>query len=136
MFSAIKVNGKPLYRLARKGIEVERKEREVEIYNLQIQSILLPRVRFSVTCSKGTYIRALARDIGRHIGCGAHLLSLTHLMELGEGEDYAIHYRLWTCSAPRHININRNYFVAPPRETASSILVSFIAVPKRSFVSR
>jgi tRNA pseudouridine55 synthase len=76
MFSAIKVNGKPLYQLARRGIEVERKEREVEICDLQIKEIILPHVRFKVTCSKGTYIRALGRDIGRKLGCGAHLLHL------------------------------------------------------------
>lgn len=76
MFSAIKVEGKRLYRLARKGIVVERKEREVEILNLQIEEIVLPRVHFRVSCSKGTYIRSLGRDIGRKIGCGAHLLRL------------------------------------------------------------
>jgi tRNA pseudouridine55 synthase len=76
MFSAIKIQGKPLYRLARKGIEVERKEREIEIYNIEMEEIELPLVRFKVSCSKGTYIRTLGRDIGRKIGCGAHLLSL------------------------------------------------------------
>jgi tRNA pseudouridine55 synthase len=79
MFSAIKMQGKPLYRLARKGIEVERKERDVEIRDLQISVISLPCVRFTVACSKGTYIRALARDIGRRIGCGAHLVALVRL---------------------------------------------------------
>jgi tRNA pseudouridine55 synthase len=76
MFSAIKMQGKPLYRWARKGIEVERKEREVEIYNIQMQGIELPLVLFKVSCSKGTYIRTLGRDIGTKIGCGAHLLRL------------------------------------------------------------
>ncbi len=76
MFSAVKIDGRPLYRLARKGIEIERKEREVEIYGIQMEGIDLPLVRFKVSCSKGTYIRALGRDIGRKIGCGAHLLRL------------------------------------------------------------
>jgi tRNA pseudouridine55 synthase len=76
MFSAIKVQGKPLYRLARKGIEIERKEREVTIFDLRINTILLPHVAFRVSCSKGTYIRTLARDLGKKIGCGAHLLRL------------------------------------------------------------
>lgn len=76
MFSAVKIAGRPLYRLARKGIEVERKEREVEIYGVQMEGIDLPLVRLKVFCSKGTYIRALGRDIGRKIGCGAHLLRL------------------------------------------------------------
>ncbi len=76
MFSAVKIDGRPLYQLARKGIEVERKEREVEIYSVQMGGIDLPLVRFKVSCSKGTYIRALGKDIGRKIGCGAHLLRL------------------------------------------------------------
>jgi len=76
MFSAIKLRGKPLYRLARKGMEVEREERMVEIFSLQVQEINLPFVRFHVSCSKGTYIRTLAKDIGRRLGCGAHLVSL------------------------------------------------------------
>ncbi len=75
MFSAVKIQGIPLYRLARKGIEVERKEREVEIYKIQMEGMELPLVHFRVCCSKGTYIRTLGRDIGRKAGCGAHLLS-------------------------------------------------------------
>lgn len=59
MFSAVKVQGMPLYRLARNGIEVERKAREVNIFNMQIEGIDLPQVRFRVSCSKGTYIRTL-----------------------------------------------------------------------------
>jgi tRNA pseudouridine55 synthase len=76
MFSAVKVKGKPLYRMARMGIEVEREEKEIEIFDLQIEDIALPVVHFKISCSRGTYIRALARDIGREIGCGAHLISL------------------------------------------------------------
>jgi tRNA pseudouridine55 synthase len=73
MFSAIKVGGKPLYRLARKGIEVERKGRMVSIFDLQVKAIALPQISFTVSCSKGTYIRSLAKEIGKEIGCGAHL---------------------------------------------------------------
>jgi tRNA pseudouridine55 synthase len=76
MFSAVKMDGKPLYRLARQGIEVERKEREVDIFDVKIKKIDLPEVHFSVSCSKGTYIRSIARDVGRKLGCGAHLLQL------------------------------------------------------------
>jgi len=79
MFSAIKVQGKPLYQLARKGIEVDRKEREVEVFDIQVQDVSLPQIRFKVSCSKGTYIRALGRDIGRKLGCGAHLLQLRRI---------------------------------------------------------
>jgi tRNA pseudouridine55 synthase len=79
MFSALKIHGRPLYRLARKGIEVERKEREVEIFNIRVEEIGLPLVRFRVSCSKGTYIRTLGKDIGKKVGCGAHLLSLRRI---------------------------------------------------------
>jgi len=79
MFSAIKVQGKPLYRLARKGIEIERKEREIEIHDIRVEEIDLPKVRFKVSCSKGTYIRTLGKDVGKKIGCGAHLLSLRRI---------------------------------------------------------
>ena len=79
MFSALKIHGRPLYRLARKGIEVERKEREVKIFNIRVEEIRLPLVRFRVSCSKGTYIRTLGKDIGKKVGCGAHLLSLRRI---------------------------------------------------------
>lgn len=71
MYSALKVNGKKLYELAREGKEVERKAREVEILDLQILSVQLPRVEFLVRCTKGTYIRTLCVDIGEKLGCGA-----------------------------------------------------------------
>ena len=76
MYSAIKVNGKKLYELARKGIEVERAPRKVEIHQIEITKISLPSVSFSVSCGKGTYIRALARDIGRALNSGAYLTAL------------------------------------------------------------
>ncbi len=79
MFSAVKMQGTPLYRLARRGIEVERKPREVEIYKIQLEGMEPPLVRFRVSCSKGTYIRTLGRDIGRKAGCGAHLLRLRRI---------------------------------------------------------
>jgi tRNA pseudouridine55 synthase len=79
MFSAVKMQGVPLYRLARKGIEVERKQREVEIYKIQMEEMELPLVRFRVSCSKGTYMRTLGRDLGRKLGCGAHLLRLRRI---------------------------------------------------------
>lgn len=76
MFSAIKQGGVPLYKLARKGIEVEREAREVEIYSLSFDWIRLPEASFTVRCSRGTYVRTLACDIGEALGCGAHLLEL------------------------------------------------------------
>ncbi|HBR17547.1 MAG: tRNA pseudouridine(55) synthase TruB [Deltaproteobacteria bacterium RIFCSPLOWO2_12_FULL_43_16] len=76
IFSAIKVNGTPLYRLARQGVIVERKPKEVEIYDIEIKDIEAPFVSIRIVCSKGTYIRSLAFDAGRRLGCGAHLISL------------------------------------------------------------
>ena len=102
MFSALKVQGKPLYRLARKGLEVERKKRTVKIFNLQIESISLPLVHFRVSCSKGTYIRTLARDIGRQIGCGSHLIRLRRLRNGPFTLEQAVSWEtLTTCSGPR-----------------------------------
>jgi tRNA pseudouridine55 synthase len=79
MFSAIKNNGKPLYELARRGIEVERKEREIEIYNFEITKIELPDIYFQINCSKGTYIRVIANEFGKALGCGAHLSVLRRI---------------------------------------------------------
>ncbi len=70
MYSALKVNGKKLYELAREGIEVERKARPITIFSINIKEIDLPRVRMEVSCSKGTYIRTLCHDIGEKLGVG------------------------------------------------------------------
>lgn len=70
MYSAIKVNGKKLYELAREGIEIERAPRRVVIHKIDIISIQLPYVTFRISCGKGTYIRSLCRDIGEKLGCG------------------------------------------------------------------
>lgn len=76
MYSALKVNGKKLYELARTGVEVERKPRRVEILSIEILNISLPRVSFRVHCSKGTYVRTLCQDIGEKLGCGGCMESL------------------------------------------------------------
>ena len=76
MFSALKRDGVPLYKLARKGIEVEREPREVLIHSLSFDWIRLPEACFTVRCSRGTYVRTLAYDLGEALGCGAHLLEL------------------------------------------------------------
>lgn len=70
MYSAIKMNGKKLYELARQGIEIEREPRRVVIHSIEILSIELPYVKMKVSCGKGTYIRSLCRDIGDKLGCG------------------------------------------------------------------
>ncbi len=76
MFSALKKEGTPLYKFARKGIVVERMARQVEISSISIESIQVPFVTFTVECSKGTYIRTLCDDIGLKLGVGGHLKSL------------------------------------------------------------
>ncbi len=76
MFSALKYNGTPLYKLARQGIEVERKQREVTIYELNLLSRTKDTLLLDVRCSKGTYIRTLAQDIGDALGFGAYITSL------------------------------------------------------------
>ena len=76
MFSALKVNGKKLYELAREGKEIERQARKVFFHKIEIMDITLPRVTLSVTCSKGTYIRTLCHDIGEQLKCGGCMQSL------------------------------------------------------------
>ena len=88
MYSALKVDGKKLVDLARRGIEVERKAREVTFSDMEILETDLPRIRFRVTCSKGAYIRTLCEDIGMKLGCGGCMESLlrtrTGRFEIGE----------------------------------------------------
>ena len=76
MYSAIKHKGKPLYKLARAGVEVERKQREVTLYSIEMIDCSLPFVQFRTRCSKGTYIRTLCDDIGKKLGVGAHMTAL------------------------------------------------------------
>jgi tRNA pseudouridine55 synthase len=76
MFSALKFEGKPLYEYARQGIEIERKSRQVTIYDITLNKIEESTVILEVSCSKGTYIRTLAEDIGHALGCGAYLKAL------------------------------------------------------------
>ena len=75
-YSALKHKGKPMYKYARNGIKVEKAERKIFIKNIQNILIEIPKVSFDITCSKGTYIRSIARDMGARIGCGAHLSGL------------------------------------------------------------
>lgn len=76
MYSALKINGRKLYELAREGIEVERKARKVHFHKIEICETQLPNVKIRVTCSKGTYIRTLCHDIGAKLGCGGCMESL------------------------------------------------------------
>ena len=79
MVSAIHYKGKRLYELARQGIEVERAPRKITIHKLELKSFDKDRASFVVSCSKGTYIRTLCADIGKKLGCGAHMSKLTRI---------------------------------------------------------
>lgn len=83
MFSALKHKGKALYKLARAGKEVDRDSRQVEIYSFEITKIDLPNIHFEISCSKGTYIRVIADDFGKELGCGG-VLSLLRRTEIGD----------------------------------------------------
>jgi len=76
IYSAVKINGERAYSLARRGEEAEIKAKQIYIKSFEITGIALPLVYFRVVCSKGTYIRSLARDFGEMLGCGAHLSKL------------------------------------------------------------
>jgi tRNA pseudouridine55 synthase len=77
MYSAVKVEGQKLYRLARKGVEVERAPRPVFVESFEIGSVDLPDFEFHLKCSKGTYVRTVLHDLGEALGCGGHLVRLT-----------------------------------------------------------
>ena len=79
MYSAVKHQGRPLYQLARAGITIERQQRQVEVYRLEVTAWQPPVVTVEVVCSKGTYIRSMAHDIGQVLGCGANVRNLIRL---------------------------------------------------------
>jgi len=107
VYSALKHQGVPLYKLARKGSPFQKPARQIQIYRLEIIEIALPLVRFEVSCSAGTYVRTLCSDIGKILGCGGHLknlrrtassgytiadaISLSELEELARSDDVARH---------------------------------------------
>lgn len=83
MFSAVKHKGKSLYQIARKGKTVKREPRKVTVYSFNINKIILPEIHFEIVCSKGTYIRAIANDLGNKLDCGG-LLSSLRRTKIGE----------------------------------------------------
>jgi tRNA pseudouridine55 synthase len=76
MFSAIKIDGVPLYKKARKGEDVEREPRFIRVMSWELLRFVSPRIEFRLRCTKGTYVRTLAHDLGSKLGCGAHLAAL------------------------------------------------------------
>lgn len=97
MYSALKYNGKPLYKYARAGITLERPVRNVTIHALELLEYQAPLLRLRITCSKGTYIRVLSEDIGTSLGCGAHLQELRRT-KIG-------HLNLDSCVTMQHLDI-------------------------------
>jgi tRNA pseudouridine55 synthase len=83
MYSALKHKGKSLYKYARKGIEIEREPRKINVYEFDIQKVNLPDLNFKIKCSKGTYIRVIANDFGEKLECGGYLTKLRRT-EIGE----------------------------------------------------
>ncbi|MBL9134623.1 MAG: tRNA pseudouridine(55) synthase TruB [Verrucomicrobiales bacterium] len=79
MVSAVKVKGVPLYKLARKGVEVAREPRLIHVYSLRFTAYQEPFGDFRLACTKGTYVRSIAHDLGQKLGCGAHLTALRRL---------------------------------------------------------
>ena len=109
MFSAVKIDGQPLYKMARKGKEIEREPRFIRISRFEVERFESPEFDFSLDCTKGTYVRSLANDIGDKLGCGAHLSALRR-----------------TASDRFHIKdaIELESFQEADRETISKILIS------------
>lgn len=90
VYSALKHQGVPLYRLARKGEPFQKPARRIQIYRLELLEIALPLVRFDVSCSAGTYVRTLCADIGKSLGCGGHLKNLRRTASSGFSIDDAV----------------------------------------------
>ena len=79
MYSAVKIDGEALYKLARKGVEVERQPRTITIHELKLEAFEGEFIELDMTCTKGTYVRTLAHDLGQNLGCGAHVVGLRRL---------------------------------------------------------
>lgn len=90
MYSALKINGKKLYELAREGKVIEREAREIEIFDIEEIEVIENKVSFKVHCSKGTYIRTLCKDIGEKLGCGATMSALKRVQAGGFTIDTAV----------------------------------------------
>lgn len=114
MYSAVKKNGQPLYQLARKGQEVEREAREVEIYSREIYSIKPPRIRLQLECSRGTYVRSLVRDIGEELDCGA-----------------VLNFLIRTKSGPFHLDASQPLQLIAANSSAAADMLLPLSAPLR-----
>jgi tRNA pseudouridine55 synthase len=123
VYAALKHQGTPLYRLARQGKPVQKPARPVTVKALEVTQVALPDVHFTVTCSSGTYVRTLAADMGRAVGCGGHLLQLRRTASSGFSIGNA--YTLETLEAMRSDRRTARTLIAPA--TAISQMPTFIA---------
>ena len=112
MFSALKQNGVPLYKLASQGAEVPRQPREIKIHSLVLDEVNLHEVAFTVRCSRGTYVRTLADDIGHKLGCGAHLTQLRRTRSGSKTTSGAL-FRSWPASPTKKSpgSVNKRYAI-------------------------
>ena len=94
MFSAVKHQGQPLYKLARKGIEVERKARSVTVYSIEIGEFAGDELDLDIHCSKGTYVRTIVHELGESLGCGAHVTALRRTMAGPFGESDLVTFEM------------------------------------------
>jgi tRNA pseudouridine55 synthase len=125
MFSAVKVAGKRLYQLARQGKEIHREARRVVVHGIDLLAMELPRVRLRICCSKGTYIRTLAHEIGETLGCHAHLEALRRTASGGFSLDEAIRLDELAQLSPEQVRAR----VLTPRQ-ALGFLPEVIAGPE------
>src|SRR5262245_42055537 len=107
MVSAVKKDGVPLYKLARKGVEVERKPKLIHIFSFRFSAYAEPVGSFRVACTKGTYVRSLVHDLGQKIGCGAHLTTLRRLasgsFDVGQALPFEAALKLSSKDVERHV---------------------------------
>lgn len=109
MFSAVKIDGKRLYKIARKGKKVKREVREININDTTITSINLPKLRLKINCSKGTYIRSFVRDLGEELNCGAYLSFLIR----SKSGPFLLNNTYTYKMIEKNISKNKNEFLIP-----------------------
>ncbi|GAA0124284.1 tRNA pseudouridine(55) synthase TruB [Clostridium senegalense] len=139
MYSALKVNGKKLYELARQGIEIERAARDVKIHDITIENIDIPYATFKVRCSKGTYIRSLCYDIGEKLQCGAVMTDLERTSTGRFTKENSINIKdLHKDNVEQYIVPVENAFLDYPKLIVNNkfekLLLNGVAVKDRSFI--
>ena len=127
MYSAVKVKGQKLYKLARQGKEIERTPRPVTIHRLDVLAWALPDVTIEVVCSAGTYIRSLAHDLGQTLGCGAHLTALIRTV----AGDFRLEDAYTLEALDALVQAGRLAEVLLPPETALAALPVIVLTPEQ-----